>query len=117
MSCYGNNELAFSSVTRWYKKFQSGVDSVKLRRPKTATLPKMVEKVKDLIAFDASFIINAGAAHTILRRDLKMRRINARGIPPSYKIAILCSDKNLETIVETVLLMQQSILCKNDHWR
>ena len=25
---YGNNELSFSSVTRWCKKFKSGVDSV-----------------------------------------------------------------------------------------
>jgi hypothetical protein len=47
---YGNNELSFSSATRWCKKFKSGLDSVKdaphARCPKTTTLPKMVEKVK-----------------------------------------------------------------------
>ena len=41
---YGNNELSFSSVTRWCKKFKSGVDSVEdaphARRPKTAQLRK-----------------------------------------------------------------------------
>ena len=45
---YGNNELVFSSVTRWCKKFKSGVDSVEdalyARRPKTATSQKIVEK-------------------------------------------------------------------------
>ena len=73
---YGNNELSFSSVTRWCKKFKSGVDSVKdaphAHCPKTATSPKMVEKVKNLIATDARFTtryiakyvgISAGAAH------------------------------------------------------
>ena len=91
---YGNNELSFSSVTRWCKKFKSGVDSVKdaphARRPKTATSQKIVEKVKKLVATDARFTtrhiakcvgISVGAANTILRRDLKMRRISARWIP------------------------------------
>ena len=51
---------------------------------------KIVEKVTNLVATDARFTtrhiancvgISLGAAHTILRRDLKMRRISARGIP------------------------------------
>ena len=46
---YVNNELSFSSVTRWCKKFKSGVDSVEdaphARRPKTATSQKIVDKV------------------------------------------------------------------------
>ena len=91
---YGNNELSFSSVTRWCTKFKSGVDSVEdapyARRPKTATSQKIVEKVTNLVATDARFTtrhiakcvgISEGAAHTILRRDLKMKRICARWIP------------------------------------
>ena len=59
-------------------------------RPKTATSQKIVEKVKNLVATNARFItrhiakcvgISVGAAHTILRHDLKMRRISARWIP------------------------------------
>ena len=78
----------FSSVRRWCKKFKSGVDSVEdashARRPKTATSQKIVEKVTNLVATDARFTsrhiancvgISAVAAHKILRRDLKMRRI------------------------------------------
>jgi histone-lysine N-methyltransferase SETMAR len=74
-------------VTLWCKKFKSGVDSVKdapnARRPKTATLPKMVEKVKDLIATDARFTTRykVKCVHTILRGNLRIRRISARWIP------------------------------------
>ena len=91
---YGSNELSFLSVTRWCKKFKSGVDSVEdvpyARRPKNATSQKLVEKVTTLVATDARFTtrpiakcvgISVGAAHTILRRDLRMRRISARWIP------------------------------------
>ena len=50
----------------------------------------IVEKVTNLVATDARFTtthiakcvgISLGAAHTIPKRDLKMRRISARWIP------------------------------------
>ena len=53
-------------------------------------MAKIVEKVANLVATNARFKtrhiakyvgISVGAAHTILRRDLKMRRISARWIP------------------------------------
>ena len=56
----------------------------------TATSQKIIEKVENSVATDARFTtrhiakcagISAGAAHTILRCDLKMRRISARWIP------------------------------------
>ena len=96
MSCLWeqHNKRPFSSVTQWCKKFKSGLDSVEdaphVHRPKTATLQKIVEKVTNLVATDARFTtrhiaqcigISVGAAHTILRRDLKMRTISARWIP------------------------------------
>ena len=90
----GTTNFLFSSVTRWCKKFKSGADSVEdaphARRPKTATSQKIVVKVMDLVATDARFTtrhiakcvgISVGAAHTILRRDLKMRSISTRWIP------------------------------------
>jgi hypothetical protein len=55
--------------------------------PKTATSPKIIVKVKDLIATNARFTtryiakcvgISIGAAHTISRRDLNMRLISTR---------------------------------------
>jgi hypothetical protein len=108
---YWNNELSFSSVTLWCKTFKSSVDSVKdaphARRPKTATSPKMVEKVNCVIAIDAKFTtryiakcfgISVGADHTILRRDLNIR-MDAQSL---YKGAKPCSGKNLQTTVETV---------------
>jgi hypothetical protein len=79
MSCLWEQLNFF--VIWWFKKIKSGVGSVKdpphARRPKTASSPKMVEKVKKLIGTDARFRprykakcvgISVGAAHTILRR-------------------------------------------------
>jgi hypothetical protein len=77
-----------SSVTRLCKKFKSCVDPVKNVPQacllKIASSPKMVWKVKNLIAIDARFTtryiitncvcISVVAAHTILRRDWKKRR-------------------------------------------
>ena len=84
----------FSSITRWCKKFKSCVDSAEdaphARRPKTAISQKIVGTVTNLVPTDARFTtrhiancagISVGAAQTILRRDLKMRRISARWIP------------------------------------
>ena len=89
--CMETTNFLFSSVTWCCKKFKSGVDSVEdaphARRPKTATSQKVVEKVTNLVArFTIRHIakcvgISVGAVHTILRRDLKMRRISARWIP------------------------------------
>ena len=65
---YGNKRtFFFSSVTRWCKKFKSGVDSAEdaphARRPKTATSQKNSSKVTNLVATDARFttrhILNA----------------------------------------------------------
>jgi histone-lysine N-methyltransferase SETMAR len=65
-------------------------DAPHARRPKTTTSPKMVEKVNVLIVSDGRFTtryialgvdISVGAADTILRDDLKMRRISARWLP------------------------------------
>ena len=90
----GTTNFLFLSVTGWCKKFKSGVDLVEDAPhaccPKTATSQKIVEKVTNLVATDARFTtrhlakcigISVGAAHTILRRDLKIRRISARCIP------------------------------------
>jgi hypothetical protein len=64
--------------------------------PKKATSPKMVEKVNDLIAADARFTtrymyiakcvaISVGAAHALLRRDLKMIRKVTDGYSISFQ--------------------------------
>lgn len=91
---YGKDELSYSSVFRWCKRFNTGLyaleDVPHARRPRSATGPKMVAKVKKMVANDARFSvkhiarcvgISTGAVHTILKRDLKMKRICARWIP------------------------------------
>ena len=118
----GTTNFLFSSVTRWCKKFKSGVDSAEdaphARRPKTATSQKIVEKVTNLVTSDARFAtrhiaicvgISVGAAHTILMRDLKMRRISARWIPhlvtkeqtlARVRIANNCWNSSLNTTID-----------------
>ena len=104
----GTTNFLFSTVTRWCKKFKSDVDSVEdaphARRPKTAISQKIVEKVTNLVATDARFTskhiakcvgISVGAAHTILRRNLKMRKDKCQMDTPSrYKNTNTCSGKN-----------------------
>jgi hypothetical protein len=71
----------------------------------------MIEKVNDLIATGARFTtryiakcvgFSVGAAYTILRCNLEMRRKYLMYTPSPYKRAKTCSGKNLQTIVETV---------------
>ena len=91
---YGKDELSYPSVFRWCKWFNTSLyaleDAPHARRPRSATGPKMVAKVKKMVANDARFsvkhiarcvCISTGAVHTILNRDLKMKRICARWVP------------------------------------
>lgn len=77
-----------------FNKFKCGListeDALHARRTKTATSVKMVAQVKEIVNTDARYTtrqiasivgISLGAAHTILKRDLKMRKICARWIP------------------------------------
>ena len=86
--------MSFPTVFRWFKKFQAGSvsteDASHCRRPKTATSAKMVAKVKRIVTSDARYTtrqiasmvgISLGAAHAILKHNLKMRKICARWIP------------------------------------
>ena len=103
------------------RNFKSGVDSVEdaphARRPKTATSQKIVEKVTNLVATDARFTtrhiakcvgISVGAAHTILRRDLKMRRISARWIPH-----LVTKEQKLARVRIAKQLLKQFPKCNN----
>jgi histone-lysine N-methyltransferase SETMAR len=89
-------------------------DATHARRLKTGTSPKIGEKIKDLLATDARFTksymgkcvgISVGAAHTILRRGLRMRRISARWIPhlliKEQKLArVRISNSSLNTTID-----------------
>jgi len=93
---YGHGELSYASVTRWCKKFASGLMSLQDapcgHRKKTATNPEMIEKVRKMVSTDARFTVreiarkvgnSIGAVHSILIKHLKMNKISARWIPHS----------------------------------
>ena len=118
----GTTNFLFSSVKRWCKKFKSGIDSVE---DALHTRIYIVEKETNLVATDARFTtrhtdkcvgISVGAAHTILRRDLKMRRISTRWIPH-----LVTKEQKLVRIAKQLLKQfpkyKQSICRKYRHWR
>ena len=87
---------------------------------------KIVEKATNLVATDARFTtrhiakcvgISVGAAHTILRGDLKMKRISARWIPhPLTKEQKLARVRIAKQLLK-LFLNTQSIFRKYHHWR
>lgn len=91
---HGHNEVSYTTVSRWVKKFKSGYDSIndapKCGRLRSVTSKNMVEKVHEIVKSDARLTIeqisksvgmSAASVFRILKRDLKMRRIAARWIP------------------------------------
>ena len=55
----GSNEMSFSTTRRWIRKFSAGVESVKNAlksgRPKTASSPSIVEKIKHIVKSDTRY--------------------------------------------------------------
>lgn len=93
-SIYGSSELSYASVTRWCKKFASGITSLqnapRRHRGTTATTAQNINKIRKLVSEDARFTvreiarkvgISIGAVHSILKKHLKMNKITARWIP------------------------------------
>lgn len=91
---YGHRIVSYSTVTRWYKRFKSGIESVESAprpgRPASAIVPQIIQKVQNILKKDARLTtrqiakavgISTGSAFKILKRDLKVRRIAARWIP------------------------------------
>ena len=85
---YGHNEMSFLIVIPCFKKFKCGLVSTKdaphCLSPKTAISAKMVARVKEIVATDAIYTtrqtpivvgISLGAAHIILKCNLKMKKI------------------------------------------
>lgn len=91
---YGHNEVSYTTITRWIKKFKSGQESIedgkKPGRKRSVINFKNIQKVKDIIARDARYTvqdvarmvgISIGSAYKILKKILRLRRLTARWIP------------------------------------
>lgn len=90
----GGYAVSFKTVYRWVARFRSGKydisDESRSGRDVSVTDHYHVEKVKELLAVDRRYTceeiansvgISQGSAHTILTRNLGMRKVAARWVP------------------------------------
>ena len=83
-----------ASVFEWHKRFNKGRESVKdderCGRSKKVRTPELIGQVKNLMDKDrrvfietinAQFDVSLGTVHTIIREELKMRKICTKFVP------------------------------------
>ena len=83
-----------ASVFEWHKKFKEGRKSVRdderCGRSKEVRTPELIGQIKNFMDMDrcvsietnsAQFDIRVGTVHTIIREELKMRKICAKFVP------------------------------------
>ena len=93
-----------ASVFEWHKRFKEFRESVRdderCGRSKEVTTPELIGQIKNLIDKDcrvstetisAQFDISGGTVHTIIREELKMRKI-------CVKFSQGCSEKIRKTL-------------------
>ena len=98
---YGMLQTAFqpscmnrASVFEWHKRFKEGRESVRdderYGRSKEVRTPELIGQIKNFMDKDrrvsletisAQFDVSVGTVHTIIREELKMRKICAKFVP------------------------------------
>ena len=84
-------------VFEWHKRFKEGRESVrddeKCGRSKKVRTPELIGQMKNFVAKDrrvsietisAEFDLSVGTVHTIIREELKMRKISAKFVPSVF---------------------------------
>ena len=82
-----------ASVFKWHKRFKEGRESVRdderCGRSKEVRTPELIGQIKNFMDKDrrvsietsAQFDVSVGTVHTIIREELKMRKICAKFVP------------------------------------
>ena len=74
--------VSYNTVRRWKKKFESGVDTIKMHRNQAGQTIEIVSKIKEIIEGDARFTIrdiarkvgiSLSTVHLFLKKHLKER--------------------------------------------
>ena len=91
---YGEGQMSHRIVCRWVAKFSAGQqqlnDADRPGRPATTTTKGNIEKNRNILKTDTPFTVSQLARmtnlslardHAILKKHLKVRKINARWIP------------------------------------
>ena len=93
-TAFGSSRMNLSSVSEWHKRFKKGRESVKdderCGRSKEVRKPELIGQIKNFMDKDrhvsietisAQFDISVGTAHTIIREEVKMRKICKKFFP------------------------------------
>ena len=93
-TAFGVSCMNRASVFEWHKRFKEGRESVRdderCSRSKEVNTPKLICQIRNFMDKDrrvsietisAQFDVSVGAVHTIIREELKMRKICAKFIP------------------------------------
>ena len=93
-TCFGASCMNRASVFEWHKRFKEGRESVRdderCGRSKEDRTPELIGKIKNFMDKDrrvsietvsAQFDVSVEAVHTIIREELKMRKICAKFVP------------------------------------
>ena len=93
-TAFGASCMNRASVFEWHKRFKEGRESVRdherCGRNKEVWTPEFIGQIKNLMDKDrrvsietisAQLIVSVGIVHTIIREELKMRKIYAKFVP------------------------------------
>ena len=102
-----------ASVFKWHKRFKEGWESVKdgerCGRSKEVRTTELIGQIKNFMDNDrhvsietisAQFDVSVGTVHTIIREELKMRKIYVKFVP---RVLILGTDYLSKIGIKTVL--------------
>ena len=93
-TAFGASCMNWASVFEWYKRFKEGRESVRdderCGRSKEIRTPELIGQIKNFMDKDhhvsietisAQFDVSVGTVHTIIHKELKMRKICAKFVP------------------------------------
>ena len=98
LTAFGVSCMNRASVFEWHKRFKEGREPVKddekCGRSKDVRTPELIGQKKNFIDKDsrvsietisAQFDVSVGNVHTIIREELKMRKICAKIVPKAFR--------------------------------
>ena len=90
-TAFGSSCMNWASVFEWHKRFKEGRESVRdderCRRSKEIRTPELIGQIKNFMdkgrhvsieTISAQFDVSVGTVHTIIHKELKMRKICAK---------------------------------------
>ena len=93
-TAFGPSCMNRPSVFEWHKRFKEGRESVRdderCGRSKEVRTPELISRIKNFMDKDrhvsietisAQFDVSVGTVHTIIREELKMRKICTKFVP------------------------------------